>query len=191
MKKIFGDKSAKDLKELQPLIDKIKAVEPQIQNLNANELRAKTIEFKERIAKGVEAENKEIAELKEQIENTSDFSEKEALYERVDALEKTAYEKTEKVLEDILPEAYAVVRHTAKLFTENKEIIVRATEMDEALAQKHAHVTIKGSDAIFQNSWDAAGNPITWEMVHYDVQLIGGSVLHQGKIAEMATGEGK
>ena len=191
LKKIFGDKSAKDLKELQPLVNKIKAVEPAIANLSANELRAKTIEFKEIVAKSSEEENKEIAELKEKIDGTTDFSEKEQYYERIDELEKIAYDKNEAALNEILPEAFAVVKHTARLFTEHKEIIVRATEMDEELAVRYPHVTIKGSDAIFQNSWDAAGTPVTWNMIHYDVQLIGGSVLHQGKIAEMATGEGK
>ena len=191
LKKIFGDKSAKDLKELQPLVNKIKAVEPSIAGLSANELRAKTIGFKAIIAKSSEEENKEISELKEKIDATSDFTEKEQFYERVDELEKVAYEKNEAALKEILPEAFAVVKYTAKLFTENEEITVRATEMDEQLAARYPHVTVKGSDAIFQNIWDAAGTPVTWNMIHYDVQLIGGSVLHQGKIAEMATGEGK
>ena len=191
LKKIFGDKSVKDLKELQPLVDKIKAVEPGIANLSANELRAKTIEFKAIIAKSSEEENKEISELKEKINATSDFTEKEQFYERVDELEKLAYDKNEAALKEILPEAFAVVKYTAKLFTENEKVIVRATKMDEELAARYPHVNVKGSDATFQTSWDAAGTPVTWNMIHYDVQLIGGSVLHQGKIAEMATGEGK
>ena len=123
LKKIFGDKSAKDLKELRPIIDKIKAVEPEIAKLSANELRAKTQEFKAIIAKSSEAENKEISELKEKIDATSDFAEKEQLYERVDELEKIAYDKNETALEEILPEAFAVIRQTAKLFNENKEEI--------------------------------------------------------------------
>jgi len=191
LKKIFGDKSVKDLKELRPIVDKIKAVEPGIAKLSANELRAKTQEFRAIIAKSSEAENKEIAELKVKIDATTDFAAKEQFYERVDELEKLAYDKNEAALEEILPEAYAVVRHTARLFNENKEITVRASEMDEQLAARYPHVSINGEDAIFQNSWDAAGTPVTWNMEHYDVQLIGGYVLHSGKIAEMATGEGK
>ena len=191
LKKLFGDKSAKDLKELQPLIKSIHAAEPAIQSLSNNELRAKTTEFRDRIRQNVAQENKEIEELKGKIEEESDFSLKEGMYEEVDQLEKKAYDKTEALLEEILPEAYAVVRETARRFTENREIIVRATEMDEQLAEQYSHISIKNGEAIYQNRWLAAGNEIEWNMIHYDVQLIGGSVLHQGKIAEMATGEGK
>ena len=191
LKKIFGDKSAKDLKELRPLMDKIKSVEKNIQSLSLNELRGKTTEFKEKIQKEIETETQRISELKAKIDQTVDVGEKEVMYQEVDELEKVAEEKTKVVLEEILPEAFSVIRETARYFLEKKELIVRASEMDKILAEKYPHVTIKGDDAIFKNIWSAAGVEVEWNMVHYDVQLVGGAVLHQGKIAEMATGEGK
>ena len=193
LSKLFGTKADRDLKEVQPLLDATLKVYPEIHKLSNDELRAKTIEFKQRIQKEVEAEENELAALRERIENEYDMpiEEKEEIYKRIDKLEKESYDKTQDVLNEILPEAFSVVKETALRFTENEQVVVTATDHDRALAVKRDSVTIDGDKAIFQNSWMAGGNMITWDMVHYDVQLIGGSVLHSGKIAEMATGEGK
>ena len=193
LSKLFGTKADRDLKEVQPLLDATLKVYPEIHKLSNDELRAKTIEFKQRIQKEVEAEENELAALRERIENEYDMpiEEKEEIYKRIDKLEKESYDKTQDVLNEILPEAFSVVKETALRFAENEQVVVTATDHDRALAVKRDSVTIDGDKAIFQNSWMAGGNMITWDMVHYDVQLIGGSVLHSGKIAEMATGEGK
>ena len=145
-------------------------------------MRAKTIEFKERIAKAVEAEESELAQLRARIEEEYDMpvDEKENLYKRIDELEKQGYDKTQKVLDDILPEAFAVVKETAKRFAQNETVEVTATDHDRDLAATHASITIEGDKAIYQNHWMAGGNEITWDMVHYDVQTIGGVVLHSG-----------
>ena len=193
LSKLFGTKSDRDLKEVKPMLDATLKVYPEIQKLSNDELRAKTLEFKARINKEVEAEENELAQLRERIENEYDMpvSEKEEIYKRIDKLEKDSYEKTQKILNDILPEAFSVVKDTARRFAENEEVVVTATEHDRELAVKRDNVTIVGDKAVYKNSWMAGGNMITWDMVHYDVQLIGGIVLHSGKIAEMATGEGK
>ena len=191
LQKILGTKSDRDLKELQPELQKILAVEPQIQQLSNDELRAKTAEFKSRIAQAIQEQTDEIARLKEVIENEDDIDKREQYWNDIDRLEKEAYDITEGVLEEIRPEAFALIRETAKRFKENENIRVRATETDRRLAEKHGFITIDGETAIYKNYWMAAGNQVTWDMVHYDVQLIGGTVLHNGKIAEMATGEGK
>lgn len=191
IQKIIGTKSDRDLKTLRPEVDKILAVEPGIQALSNNELRGKTAEFKQRIADVQAEETTAIAELKKQIDEEKDIDKKDGYWNEIDKLEKQAYEKVEALLEDIRPEAFALIRETAKRFTENETIEVRATDYDKALAEQKSFVDVKGEYATWKNHWLAAGNDITWQMVHYDVQLIGGTVLHKGKIAEMATGEGK
>ncbi len=191
--KLFGNKSQRDLKVIRPFLDATLAVYPAIEALSNDALRAKTIEFKERIAKAVEAEESELAQLRARIEEEYDMpvAEKEGLYKRIDELEKQGYDKTQKVLDDILPEAFAVVKETAKRFAQNETVEVTATDHDRDLAATHASITIEGDKAFYKNHWMAGGNEITWDMIHYDVQIIGGVVLHSGKIAEMATGEGK
>ena len=193
LSKLFGTKSDRDLKDVKPMLDATLKVYPEIQKLSNDELRAKTIEFKEIINKEVAAEENELASLRERIENEYDMpvNEKEEIYKRIDKLEKDSYEKTQKVLNQILPEAFSVVKETARRFAENEEVVVTATDHDRELAVKRDNVNIEGDKAIYKNSWMAGGNMIKWDMVHYDVQLIGGIVLHNGKIAEMATGEGK
>ena len=191
--KLFGNKSQRDLKVIKPFLDATLAAYPAIEALSNDALRAKTIEFKDRISKAVEAEESELAQLRARIEEEYDMpvDEKEGLYKRIDELEKQGYDKTQKVLDDILPEAFAVVKETAKRFAQNETVEVTATDHDRDLAATHGNITIEGDKAIYQNHWMAGGNEITWDMIHYDVQIIGGVVLHSGKIAEMATGEGK
>ncbi len=198
LSKLFGTKSDRDLKEVKPYLDATLKIYPEIQKLSNDQLRAKTIEFKERIRKEVESEENELATLRQRIEEEYDMpiDEKEEIYKRIDKLEKDSYDKTQKVLNNILPEAFSVVKETARRFAENSEVVVTATDHDRELAVKRDSVNIvpcnDGQDkAVYQNQWMAGGNMITWDMVHYDVQLIGGVVLHSGKIAEMATGEGK
>ena len=198
LSKLFGTKSDRDLKEVKPFLDATLKIYPEIQKLDNDQLRAKTIEFKERIRKEVEAEENELSTLRQRIEEEYDMpvAEKEELYKRIDKLEKESYDKTQKVLNEILPEAFSVVKETARRFAENSEVVVTATDHDRELAVKRDSVNIvtgpDGQDkAVYKNQWMAGGNMITWDMVHYDVQLIGGVVLHSGKIAEMATGEGK
>jgi len=198
LSKLFGTKSDRDLKEVKPFLDATLKIYPEIQKLTNDQLRAKTIEFKERIRKEVETEEQELGTLRLRIEEEYDMpvAEKEEIYKQIDKLEKESYDKTQKVLNDILPEAFSVVKETARRFAENEEVVVTATDHDRALAVKRDSVSIIAGDdgqdkAVYQNHWMAGGNMITWDMVHYDVQLIGGVVLHSGKIAEMATGEGK
>ena len=191
--KLFGNKSQRDLKAVKPFLDACLAAYPAVASLDNDGLRAKTIEFKERIAKAVASEEEELQRLRARIEAEYDMpvEEKENLYKRIDELEKQAYEKTQTVLDEILPEAFAVVKETAKRFAQHETVVVTATDHDRDLAATHASITIEGDKAIYQNHWMAGGNEVTWDMVHDDVQLIGGIVLHSGKIAEMATGEGK
>ncbi len=191
--KLFGNKSQRDLKEVKPLLDATLAVYPTIQTLSNDQLRGKTIEFRQKIASAIETEENELKQLRDRIEAEYDMpiDEKENLYKRIDELEKQSYEKTQRVLDEILPEAFAVVKDTARRFAQNATVEVTATDHDRDLAATHASITIEGDKAIYQNHWMAGGNEVTWDMVHYDVQLIGGAVLHSGKIAEMATGEGK
>jgi preprotein translocase subunit SecA len=190
LKKLFGNKAQRDLKEIEPYVDKIKAAYETIKNLSNDELRARTEELKTRIQEYVAVEKNRIAELKASIEET-EIDQREKIYIEIDKLEKEVVEKYEKVLEEILPDAFAIVKDTARRLSENNEIIVEANEFDRNLAAKYDFVTITGDKAHFKNEWTAGGNLIKWEMVHYDVQLFGGVVLHKGKIAEMATGEGK
>jgi len=190
--KIFvGDKSKKDIKSLQPLIDKIKSHEQQLSQLSLDDLRARTTNFKAQIAEACKENNAKIATLQEEAETISDIERKDDIYQEIDTLRDEEYEITEAVLLDILPEAFAVVKETAKRFTNNTEITVTANPFDREVSGMGDYVTLDGDQATWSNSWDAVGKPITWDMIHYDVQLIGGIAMHQGKIAEMQTGEGK
>jgi preprotein translocase subunit SecA len=191
--KLFGSKSERDVKSIQPIVEKIKNEFARLADLSNDELRAKTEDFKERIKKGLEEIDTHIKDIRDNIENEPDLdvSQKVGLYTEIDKLEKDRNKALESLLMDILPEAFAVVKETARRFATNTTLEVTASAFDRNLAAKKKNVTINGDKAIHQNSWMAAGNEVTWNMVHYDVQLIGGIVLHQGKIAEMATGEGK
>jgi len=192
LSKLFGSKSDRDIKQIQPLVEQIKAVYPQLAALSNDELRVKTQIFKQTIASFLADIDAELAEVKTQSEALDlSIAQKTAIYENLDRLQKERDEQLEKVLLQILPEAFAVVKETARRFTEDKSIEVTATEFDRNLAARKPNVQIKGDKAIHQNTWLAAGTEVTWNMVHYDVQLIGGIVLHQGKVSEMATGEGK
>ncbi|TCI91039.1 preprotein translocase subunit SecA [Tenacibaculum sp. M341] len=190
IKLFVGDKQQKDLKLLQPIVEKVKTFEPQLASLSHDELRAKTIEFKSKIKEATNTFETQISELEEEVK-TADIDRQEEIYAQIDKLKDESYAASEKVLEDIMPEAFAVVKETAKRFANKEEIEVSATPFDRELSATKEHVTLEGEKAFWANSWDASGKEVTWDMVHYDVQLIGGSVLHQGKIAEMMTGEGK
>jgi len=192
-KKIFGDKSKKDLKEINPFVDKIKNVYEDIKGLTNDELRAKTAYFKERVAEHISEEETEITRLKKLMSSTLDMDvdEKEKNYITIDKLEKKSYDKSQEILNEILPEAFSVMKETARRFTENDAVEVTANDFDGDLSTAYDSINIVGDKANFDSTWLAGGNTITWDMIHYDVQLIGGTVLHQGKIAEMATGEGK
>lgn len=193
-KKMLGDKSQRDIKSLQPVLDACIKAYDQIKLLNNDELRAKTAEFKQKISDKVQTEKNKLEDLKRQIaegEDTLEVEEKETLYNEIDKLEKEIYDETQKVLNEILPEAFAVVKETAKRFKENAEVEVTAMPWDGDLAAKRDNVNVRDGKAYYKNQWMAGGSLVTWDMVHYDVQLIGGIVLHQGKIAEMGTGEGK
>ncbi|ASU32095.1 preprotein translocase subunit SecA [Mucilaginibacter xinganensis] len=191
--KLFGSKSDRDVKSILPIVEKVKAEFAKLGTLTNDELRAKTIGFKETIAEGLAAIDGEIGAIKDRIEENPnlDVNEKVELYTQLDKLEKDRNKELEVILMRILPEGFAVVKETALRFKNNKTIEVTATQFDRDLAARKQNVIIKGDKAIHHNTWLAAGNEVTWDMVHYDVQLIGGIVLHQGKISEMATGEGK
>ncbi len=191
LKAFVGDKSEKDVKAIQPLINKVKSFESALQALSHDELRAKTAEFKAKIQQARAEKDAKIASLKQDAEQTQDIDAREDIYAEIDKIEKEAYEISEKVLNEILPEAFAVVKETARRFKDNTTITVTATPKDRELSATKPYINIEGDNATWANSWDAAGKAITWDMIHYDVQLIGGVVLHQGKIAEMQTGEGK
>jgi preprotein translocase subunit SecA len=191
LKVFVGNKSEKDVKAIQPLVTKIKTFEPALAALSHDELRAKTEYFKNKIKEARAEKDAKIEALRAEAEIIEDIDKKEDIYAEIDALQKEAYEISEKVLDDILPEAFAVVKETARRFKENTEVKVTATARDRELSANKSYITLDGDSAIWANSWNAAGKEITWDMIHYDVQLIGGAVLHQGKIAEMQTGEGK
>ncbi len=190
LKKLFGNKAQRDLKEIEPHVEKIKIAYEKIKNLTNDELRAKTEDIKLFIQDYVATERNRIAELKASIEET-EINLREKIYNEIDKLEKEVTEKLEKALEEVMPDAFAIVKDTARRLTENAEVIVTATDFDRNLATKYDFVNIVGDKAHYKNEWTAGGNLIKWEMVHYDVQLFGGTVLHKGKIAEMGTGEGK
>ena len=188
--KLFGNKNTRDMREIQPWVEKIKKAYPAIEKLDNDELRAKTQELKERIKQSAVAENAKIVELKAKVEQT-EIEEREQLFNEIDKLEVAVLDKYEVALDEVLPEAFAIVKETARRFAENGEVVVTATDFDRTLAATKDFVRIEGDKAIFTNHWEAGGNETIWNMVHYDVQLFGGVVLHKGKIAEMATGEGK
>ncbi len=190
---VFGSKSQRDIKEISPLVEKINEEFAKLSDISHDELRARTIEFRQRIKDYIAEVSDEVQAIRTRIENEPDMemSERVALYDKIDKLEKEENNLLEEILMLILPEAFAVVKETARRFSINEKIVVKATEMDRDLAAQKSNVIIEGDNAIHHNTWLAAGNPMTWNMVHYDVQLIGGVVLHEGKIAEMGTGEGK
>ena len=187
---IFGNKSTRDMKEIQPWVNKVKAVYPEIQKLDNDALRAKTQELKAYIRDSAAEQRAKVDELKAKVEST-ELEDREELFNQIDKLEKEILDIYEKALDDVLPTAFAIVKDTARRFTENEEIVVTATDFDRQLAATKDFVRIEDDKAIYANHWQAGGNEVTWNMVHYDVQLFGGVVLHKGKIAEMATGEGK
>ena len=193
LKGFLGDKNEKDVRELRKYVDQIlKAEQEKIERLSLDELRAKTTEFKNKIKEATKDQDAEIANLKSRVETIEDIDEKEEIFAQIDRLNKTKYEVEEKVLDEILPEAFAVIKETAKRFYNNEELLVSATPFDRELSGVKEYVQLHGeSQAVWKNAWDAAGKAVVWDMIHYDVQLIGGTVLHQGKIAEMQTGEGK
>ena len=190
LSKLFGNKSTRDMKDIKPWVEKIKAAYPDVQKLDNDGLRAKTIELKQYIKNSAKAEQAEVDKLKASIEDTP-IEKRESVFNQIDKLEKDILEIYEKSLDDVLPVAFSIVKDTARRFAENEELIVTATDFDRNLAATKDFVRIEGDKAIYQNHWEAGGNDITWDMIHYDVQLFGGVVLHKGKIAEMATGEGK
>ena len=190
--KVFvGDKSQKDVKALQPYLNKIKTFEEPLKALSHDELRGRTNFFKDTIKQARSEKDAKIAALKQEVESIVDIDQREDIYVAIDALEKEAYDISEKTLMEILPEAFAVVKETARRFKDNTQIVVTATPKDRELSATKSYITLDGDTAIWANSWSAAGKQITWDMIHYDVQLIGGMVLHEGKVAEMQTGEGK
>ena len=194
LSKLFGgSKSDKDVKKIQPVVTEINRVYNELNSLSNDELRHKTVEFRERIQEHLADIDKEIAAKKEEADtdNVDDIQARETIYNEVDKLVKKRDEQIEEILRTILPEAFAVVKETARRFKENEELVSTATDLDRELATEKANIRIEGDKSIYKNTWDAAGIKVTWNMLHYDVQLIGGIVLHDGKIAEMATGEGK
>ncbi len=188
--KLFGNKNTRDMREIQPWVEKVKSAYPAIEKLDNDGLRAKTQELKERIKRSATEENAKIAELKAKVEET-EIEDRERLFNEIDKLETAVLDKYEVALDEVLPEAFAIVKETARRFTQNEEVVVTATDMDRTLAATKDFVRIEGDKAIYTNHWEAGGNDTVWNMIHYDVQLFGGVVLHKGKIAEMATGEGK
>ena len=190
--KLFGNKYEKDVKEIKPVVEQINSEFEKLKNLDNNELRNKTVDLKKQIQEFIAFDKEEIQRLKQKsfLKSTS-TQEKEDIYKKIDALQKTVLEKTEEILNKILPIAFAVIKETSRRFTINETIEVLASENDRKLAESKDFISIKNTQAIYQTKWKAAGTNIKWDMVHYDVQLIGGIVLHQGKIAEMQTGEGK
>ena len=192
LKSLFGDKSNRDMKLIQPIVEKVKAAYPEIQKLSNDELRAKTKELQQYVQDFAKEQKQQIAELKAKIENTP-IDEREDIFNQIDKLEKEVLDLYEQALNEVLPTAFSIMKDTARRFAENEDTIVTATDFDRELASNPANdfITIDGDKAIYHNEWTAGGNKLKWNMVHYDVQLFGGIALHQGKIAEMATGEGK
>ncbi len=191
LKAFVGDKSEKDVKALQPLVKQIKSHENTLEALTHDELRQKTVGFKLKIQQDCSEVTQKIDSLKEEVKTSTDIDRNEEIYSEIDKLNDEAYQLSEKALNEMLPEAFAVVKETAKRFANNETLKVTASEFDRKLSGEKDYVTLEGDYAVWKNSWDAAGKEVTWDMVHYDVQLIGGIALHQGKIAEMQTGEGK
>ena len=192
LKSLFGDKSSRDMKLIQPLVEKAKSFTPQVQAMSNDELRARTKAIQQQVQSAAKEQKDKIAQLKATIEDTP-IDERETIFNQIDKLEKEALDVYEKALDEVMFEVFAIVKETARRFAENEETVVTATDFDRELAgdPRKDFITIDGDKAIYHNHWTAGGNDLKWEMVHYDVQLFGGIVLHQGKIAEMATGEGK
>ncbi|MFL0101973.1 preprotein translocase subunit SecA [Tenacibaculum maritimum] len=190
IKLFVGDKQQKDLKTLQPIVDKVTSFEKKISQLSNDELRQKSNDFKTKIKEATKSFNEQIATL-EMEAKSADIDRQEDIYAEIDELKDQSYKASEAILQEIMPEAFCVVKETAKRFTNNKQLEVTATPFDRELSAFNPHITLDDQKAYWANSWDAAGKPVTWDMIHYDVQLMGGAVLHQGKIAEMMTGEGK
>ena len=206
LRSLFGDKSSRDMKLIQPLVEKVKAVYPEVQKLDNDQLRQRTKDIQRQVQDSALKEKEEIEKLKATIEDTpideradiltiedTPIDERADIFAQIDKLEKEVLEIYEKALDEVMPEVFSIVKETARRFAENEETIVTATDFDRELAAdpRKDFITIDGDKAIYHNHWTAGGNDLKWEMVHYDVQLFGGVVLHQGKIAEMATGEGK
>ena len=191
LKLFVGDKSKKDLKLINPIIQKIHSFEQEMNGLSNDELRGQTIIFKKDIQNAISDINLEIEKIKNEIDDINDFDKKEELFNQIDKLNEDAYKVSEETLNEILPKAFAVVKETAKRFVENKEVIVEANDYDFELSSTKDYIQIKDNKSYWKNTWDAAGKNIVWDMIHYDVQLVGGVAMHQGKIAEMQTGEGK
>lgn len=191
LKAFVGDKSKKDIGEIQPIVDAIKSFEADVSGLSMDELRAKSDVFRDRIKEAQQEVQDQIAALETEAEEMEDIDKKEDIYNQIDALKDERYEVEKQILDELLPEAFAVMKETAKRFKENETITVTASPFDRELSGEKEYVTLDGDKAIWNNSWDAAGKEVTWDMVHYDVQLVGGVALHQGKVAEMQTGEGK
>jgi len=192
LKSLFGDKSSRDMKLIQPLVEKVKAVSPKVEALDNDALRQRTKELQQQVQSSATEQKNRIAELKAKIEDTP-IDERADIFAQIDKIEKEVLDIYEKALDEVMPEVFAIVKETAKRFAQNEETIVTATDFDRELAgdPKKDFISIDGDKAIYHNHWTAGGNDLKWEMIHYDVQLFGGVVLHQGKIAEMATGEGK
>ena len=192
LKSLFGDKSSRDMKLIQPLVEKVKAFTPTVEQLDNDALRARTKELQQQVQQSAKEQKEQIAALKAKIEETP-IDERAEIFSQIDKLEKEALDVYEKALNEVGPEVFAIVKETARRFAENEETVVTATDFDRELAAdpRKDFITIDGDKAIYHNHWTAGGNDLKWEMIHYDVQLFGGVVLHQGKIAEMATGEGK
>ena len=192
LRSLFGDKSSRDMKLIQPLVEQVKAVYPEVQKLDNDQLRQRTKDIQQQVQQSAQKEKAEIERLKATIEDTP-IDERADIFAQIDKLEKEVLEIYEKALNEVMPEVFSIVKETARRFAENEETIVTATDFDRELAAdpRKDFITIDGDKAIYHNHWTAGGNDLKWEMVHYDVQLFGGVVLHQGKIAEMATGEGK
>jgi len=189
--KIFGTKYDRDVKVYQPVVEETNEVFETLSSLSNDELRNKTLEFRSRIKEHLSGIDDDIAKAREETESEKDLEAKEALFNEIDELRKDRDKHQEDILKEILPEAFAVVKETARRFKDNDEIIVTATDLDRDIAAKRSNVVINGDQSVWSSTWMAGGNEISWDMLHYDVQLIGGMVLHDGKVAEMMTGEGK
>ena len=190
LKSLFGDKSSRDMRLIQPIVEKVKKAYPEIEALDNDQLRAKTKEIQAYVQNAAKEQNDQIAELKAKIEDTP-IDEREEIFNEIDKLDKQGLDNMEEALNEVLPVAFSIVKETARRFAENEEVVVTANDFDRELAATKDFVHIDGDKAIYHNHWMAGGNDLKWDMIHYDVQLFGGAVLHQGKIAEMATGEGK
>ena len=191
LKSMFGNKSTRDLKKIMPIVNQIKQIYPEIDALDTDSLRQRTADIRQQLNASVQDKRDEIERIKTEIESL-DYDQREPLWKKVDDIQKEILDVLEEKLSEVLPTVFAIVKSTARRFAENETIVVNATQLDRDLAaQGKDFVSIDGDKAIWHNHWIAGGNEITWDMIHYDVQLIGGIVLHQGKIAEMATGEGK